>query len=62
VFDVDRFPTEVVLDHEGVEVGRSSGWGPGFADRLAHKLLETLGPAKKARQQRTEGRKASGAQ
>jgi thiol-disulfide isomerase/thioredoxin/Flp pilus assembly protein TadD len=49
VFGVDRFPTEVVLDHEGVEVGRSSGWGPGFADRLGRELIQALGPARKAR-------------
>jgi thiol-disulfide isomerase/thioredoxin len=59
VFGVDSFPTEVVLDHEGVEVGRSSGWGQGFADRLVRKLLEALGPAQKARKRASEGQQAS---
>jgi thiol-disulfide isomerase/thioredoxin len=49
VFGVDRFPTEILLDHEGVVVGRSSGWGRGTSDRLALAIHDLIGPARKAR-------------
>jgi hypothetical protein len=48
VFAVDAFPTEIILDHEGVEVGRSKGWGTSSSDVLARRVLDALGPARKA--------------
>ena len=61
MFGINSFPTDVLLDHEGVEVGRSRGWGPGFADRLVRAILDALDGARKAHKRAGERREASGA-
>ena len=49
VFGVEALPTEIILDHEGMDVGRSKGWGRSSNDVLARKILDALGSTRKAR-------------
>jgi cytochrome c biogenesis protein CcmG, thiol:disulfide interchange protein DsbE len=59
VFAVDRFPTDIVLDHEGVEVGRIAGWGTGSLDRVSRAIRDALGPARRTRKRASQERQPS---
>jgi thiol-disulfide isomerase/thioredoxin len=47
---VHAFPTEMVFDHEGVLVGRTTGWGSQASLTLVSRIGHPLESAKKARE------------
>lgn len=48
VFKVSRFPTHILIDHDGEIVYRQSGWGTGLQNSLDSRIARALRAAKKA--------------